>query len=101
NLRRRKSKFMEQQRPPIPFNRSDRCRCGLTGRVQNRLVVRIQNRCSASTKSECPVKVLRRDVVVCLAAQPHTKSPTVLSVEHTQIVLELLIGLRIERMPFW
>ena len=99
NLRRGESKFLEQQRPPIPFDGSDRRWYWLTCGVPDPLIVRIQNRRRATTKSECAFEVLRRDVVICLAAQPHAKSPTVPSVDHSHVILKLMIVLGIERMP--
>ena len=98
NLRGVESKFLEQHRPPIAFNRSDRRYDGLTCRVTNQLIVGIQKRRSPTSKSERAVKILRCNVVICLVAQPQTKAPTMPALEHAHVILKLVIALGVERM---
>ena len=50
-------------------------------------------------KGERPVKILRRDIVIVLAAQPNAEFPDVPAVRDGGVILQLVIIFRIERTP--
>src|SRR5438105_13386532 len=67
--------------------------------VENRVVIRIQNRTGAAAKRKCSCKVLWRNVFVGWAVEPHAKSPTVLSMNGRGVVLKLEMSLSIRSIP--
>src|SRR5262249_23317226 len=94
----RKTETLKQQRPAITLDRSDRRQDRLSRRIQNRVVVRIQNRRRPATERECPCKILRRDIVIRRVVDPHSQSPAVLSTNGRYVVRKLEMLLRIHDM---
>ena len=82
DLRRRVPETLKEQRPAIAFDGRDRREDRLQRGVENLIVVCVQNRSEAAAKSERSRKVLRCNVVVGWAVDPHAKSPAVLSSEY-------------------
>src|SRR5215475_9747823 len=99
NLCRRKPETLKQQCPAIAFDRSDRRNYCLPRGVQNRVVVRIQNRPGATAKRERSREVLRRDVVIGWAVEPHAESEAVFPMNSRHVVLKLEMPLSIYSVP--
>ena len=100
NHRRRIAELLEEQRPPVAFDRSDGRQLRLAVRAGNWPVLRIQDRRQrAAAKRESPVEVLRRNAVVRLRAEPHTEPPRVPAFQHRAVILQFVTILRVERAP--
>ena len=72
----------------------------LTLGIEHGLILRVQHRRQrAAGKREGAVEILRRDVVVGLAAQANAEAPGMRAFHDRSVVLQLVIVLRVESRP--